>query len=188
MMTRHAWAWTLGLTLVAVGETASAQSVNDLVGKDGVVTLVNLHPDEARSKLYSANYLQPGLIPVCSEVKLVSYNPKALTVTVPSRNKTYTYEFHRAATEGFDAHLLKVFGTRCPKKTIEGLSKVDQEGIKAGRAVLGMSREGVIYAIGYPPASQTPVLDGPTWKYWKNRFDIQLIHFDDKGKVMQVKD
>jgi hypothetical protein len=33
-------------------------------------TLVNLHPDENRARLYSVNYLQAGLIPLCSRVTI----------------------------------------------------------------------------------------------------------------------
>src|SRR5205814_6267509 len=43
-----------------------------LVGAPGVVTLVNLHPDDAHKRLSSVNYQLEGLMPACTKVKILS--------------------------------------------------------------------------------------------------------------------
>ena len=42
----------------------------------------------------------------------------------------------------------------------------------------GMSREGVILAVGYPPEHQTPSLEADQWSYWRNshsRFQVYFV-------------
>ena len=52
--------------VLAAGVVVFAAEVDyPLVGASGVYTLVNLHPDEQRHRLYSVNYQQSGLIPRC---------------------------------------------------------------------------------------------------------------------------
>jgi len=84
-------------------------------------------------------------------------------------------------------HLLKYFGSSCSAADVESLSKSDQDGIRKGVASPGMTRQGVIYAMGYPPPHVTPDLDAKEWTYWKNRFDRMIVVFDDKGRAAEVR-
>ena len=63
------------------------------------------------------------------------------------------------------------------------LSEVDQEGIKAGKAILGMSKEGVMSALGYPAKNKTPSTDLDTWWYSRSRFNSLTVTFSKDGKV-----
>ena len=63
------------------------------------------------------------------------------------------------------------------------LSAVDQEGIKTGKATLGMSKQGVMIALGYPAKSKTPSPESDTWVYWKGRFNMLTVTFGKDGKV-----
>jgi hypothetical protein len=157
-----------------------------LIGASGVYTLVNLHPDEAHSKLYAVNYLQDGLIPLCSKVQLLSLSRKRLTFRVEKTGREYSYDYHKAAAEPFPQHLARFFGTRCNSDKVARLGQKDQNGIKSGTVSPGMTKQGVIYAIGYPPRHVTPDLDATRWKYWKNRFATMVVVFNDAGVVTQV--
>ncbi len=68
------------------------------------------------------------------------------------------------------------------------LSSVDQKGIKNGEVYRGMSKEGVMAALGYPAAHRTPSPDSDTWTYWTNRFNTIAVHFTDSGTVREVID
>ncbi|MBL4829784.1 MAG: hypothetical protein JKY55_07855 [Aliivibrio sp.] len=148
-----------------------------------VYTLVNLHPDEQRAKLYSVNYQQSGLIPLCSEVVMVEIQPKRLTFKVNSNERQYTLDKHSSSPD-FGKYLAQYFGTSCDKNAIAKMSEIDQEGIKKGVVKSGMTKKGVILAIGYPPEHRTPSLDSDEWIYWRNRFATTLIKFTD-GVVTQ---
>jgi outer membrane protein assembly factor BamE (lipoprotein component of BamABCDE complex) len=67
------------------------------------------------------------------------------------------------------------------------LSKIDQDGIAAGRAQVGMTRQGVLYAMGRPPFHANPSLDSSEWMYWRNRFGKTAVQFDESGKVTNVR-
>ncbi len=156
-----------------------------LTGQPNVVTLVNLHPDEQRSKIYSSNYLQDGLIPRCTPVSIDAANDKLVKFT--ANGKQYVYEFQRKLmVESVDEHLDKIFGTQCADQDLANFSDVDKKGIAEGQVYEGMSRQAVIYAIGYPPAHETPKLDSDQWKYWKNRFNTIIVHFEG-DKVASIQ-
>lgn len=101
-------------------------------------------------------------------------------------NREYTYFFSKDITTSIDDHIRKYFGTACSPNDTAGLSAVDQEGIAQGKVRVGMSKKGVIYAIGYPPEHMTPSLDLPVWRYWRNRFKAMEVSFAE-GKVAAVR-
>ncbi len=68
-----------------------------------------------------------------------------------------------------------------------GFPARDQEGIKAGKALPGMSRKGVLAALGYPAAHETPSLEQDTYTYWRDRFRRLVVTFNEAGTVVSVK-
>jgi len=69
----------------------------------------------------------------------------------------------------------------------DGLSEVDRRGIEAGEARVGMSKEGVKIALGYPPAFRTPSLENNRWTYQRDRRRSRIVEFDDSGKVLRIR-
>ena len=55
----------------------------------------------------------------------------------------------------------------------------EQKAIKSGIIEVGMSREAVLMAYGYPPTIRTPSLDTDRWTYWRNRWITQVADFKD---------
>jgi hypothetical protein len=66
------------------------------------------------------------------------------------------------------------------------LAARDQDGIKQGVALVGMTKDGVKVALGYPATHKTPSLDANAWVYWKNRFATTTVTFDAAGLVDSV--
>lgn len=77
-----------------------------------VYTLVNLHPDDARSKLYSVNFQQDGLIPLCTQVDIVNVSTKRLTFKIDSSGREYILDKHKSSPD-FAKYLSNYFGTEC---------------------------------------------------------------------------
>jgi hypothetical protein len=67
-----------------------------------------------------------------------------------------------------------------------GLSKKDLEGVQQGKAMPGMTKAGVMTALGYPAPHETPSPDDSVWTYWQNRFRKLKVEFDNKGIVTNV--
>ncbi len=68
---------------------------------------------------------------------------------------------------------------------ISAMSDIDRKGISNGKVHLGMSKEGVMAALGYPAAHQTPSLEYDTWIYWKGRFGRRKVRFEPKDQVVE---
>lgn len=79
------------------------------------------------------------------------------------------------------AYLEKIFSS--DPVSLDGLSELDLKGIKNGSALNGMTRKGVMIALGYPAAHRTPSLDTNEWIYWTNRFGTIAVLFDENGIV-----
>jgi hypothetical protein len=153
---------------------------------DKLQTLSVLHPD--KQEIHSINYQLPAQIPVCSEVTVKKVSKGAMVFAHGDAEYTFVLDKH---TKGADVSLQQAaqayFGPKCDEAKIKSLSKIDQEGIASGRAQVGMTREGVLLAMGRPPFHANPSLEAPEWMYWRNRFARTAIQFDDKGKVINIR-
>lgn len=176
------------LLLAACASSPPQHAIDDLIGQPGVVTLTNLHPDEARGRLFAANYQQIGLLPVCSAVSLLGRSSERLFFRVDATGKGYEYYHHDAAGEPLPDHLLRVFGSACPRAELDALSELDRRGIAIGKALVGMTKPGVLFAMGAPPRHVTPSLEANRWIYWTNRFNRVAVMFDENGLVALVED
>lgn len=156
------------------GDEEAVAEAHPWVGRD-LYTRTDLHPDTARRRLYSINYQLRGLIPICTVVHVVELDEAHLRFV--ANGIEYDYRFRpEYLTEGMQAHLDRYFGDTCDRG--DALGPKDREGIAAGRIAPGMTKAGVIKAIGYPPPHATPDLASPQWRYWRNRFDTFIVHFD----------
>jgi len=173
------------IAFVLAGSAAAADIPYPLIGDPAVFTQVNLHPDETKKLLYSINYQQPGLMPLCTKVKIISVTDRKMVFELANGGQKYEYAFHDKITDPIPKHLNQYFGKSCTRNKADALSAVDKQGIKEGRATLGMTKEGVVLAIGYPPSHATPGTQANEWRYWKNRFATMLVHFQN-GKVTKI--
>ena len=150
--------------------------------------LSNLHPDISKNVLYTMNYQLPSLIPICSEITVISKSKKRFTFSLEGREYIMVYDKHsKKAGVAFNTVLDFYFGSRCDKEKIKGMSGVDQKGIRKGIPYVGMTREGIVYAMGRPPIHVNPKLNSNTFMYWLNRFKRQAIDFDDNGLVEEIR-
>jgi hypothetical protein len=175
------------LALMACAPASVPATSEGLAPGSRVYTLTNLHPDEERSKLTAVNYQQAGLIPVCTEVEVVSVKRKVMVFRIVESQREYRYFDHKASAEPFQDHLARFFGGKCPKTT--HLGKKDQEGIRSGQASVGMTREGVRIAMGHPPRHVNPDPNGSSqWMYWMSRFNRRAVNFDGSGRVSSIQE
>lgn len=150
-----------------------------------VYTLTNLHPDDPRPLLWSKNFLRAGLIPVCTPVTVTRSHRTAIWFRIPGSSVEYRYQnVNSANPRPFGDHLAMVFGPRCPREEIDGLGEIDRRHIEAGTVGPGMTKAGVIFAIGHPPDFQTPDLSADTWTYWRSRVRSFEVVFSKDGRVV----
>lgn len=175
-----------GLFASAAGCRASGADLYPLFDRQDLVTQHNLRIG-SRMTAQTTNYIGESiLIPRCSPVELVSLNQKQLQFRLRQSGVVYTLQFIRKYTPGPIASLVsRTFGPDC--EPIDTLSAVDREGIETASIIEGMSKKGVVLAVGYPPDHATPSLEGDVWKYWKGRVDTLELTFEN-GYLVEIHD
>ena len=134
----------------------------------------------------TTNFRRGASIPVNTPVKLLNITSKTIEVQVDNPSQKLLVKNVERNT-GDDIY--RAFDKLFAKKKID-LSKftaLERTQIDNGTVAIGMTKNAVTVAIGYPPISETPNLDSNTWVYWKGRFDKFDVHFKD-GKVSKVED
>lgn len=186
---------TLRTIMLALGTIATCNSLVAVAQEKGgfkegatMVTKVNLHPDQKRKVLYALNYQLPSLIPMCSTVKIEDISKKEIEFVFEGKTYTYVWDKHtKKAGQSLEENFKQYFGTSCDKAKVASLSQADQNGIKSGKPMVGMTKDGILFTMGRPPIHATPSLDSNTWMYWSNKWTRRAIDFDDKGVVTQIR-
>jgi len=194
MLMSKVGAFTPALLLVAIvfcvpSAHATAKSV---------FTRYNIHVQEKTSRngdhSYNAsyaNYTNPGaghlIIPAGTKVTILQKNSRGFCFRVEKDNKVVNFDFHESRMKMHIGEYLDLITSPEPV-SLSHFSAVDRKGIAEGQAIAGMSREGVMAALGYPATHRTPSLDASTWVYWTNRFGTIAVKFNAQGKVESIKD
>lgn len=153
----------------------------------------NLHADLGNGKVSSVNYqLRGGMIPWGTEVRIVRVGRNSLVFEDVAKRRQYRYGFHWKTRYAVPLaeHLKRVFleSDSELRKQVDSLSEIDKDGIYEGRVKPGMSREGVLVALGYPPefANREELLTDREWLYWINRFERMVVGFGRDGLVNRI--
>ena len=134
----------------------------------------------------TTNYRKGILVPVNTGVDFVKATRNRITVRIPSYNVTVNFENEEDYSGEKIEGIFKRTFAREPVD-LNNFSKEEQSAIKSGTVSVGMSKQAVIKAMGYPPRHKTPTLELNQWRYWKNRFNTILVSFED-DKVSSIRD
>jgi hypothetical protein len=188
-MRTHVTGILLACSLAAFAASPSFAAKGMTLKKgDKLQTLANLHPDMNKHLLYTLNYQLPGMIPACADVTLTKVRKKGLAFDYQGQVFELAYEaFTKKAGVSFEDAARSYFGAACDRTGMQALGQADQEGVRVGRPKLGMSRKGVLFAMGRPPHHANPDLNAPSFTYWRNRFARMIITFDAAGKVIEIQ-
>lgn len=78
--------------------------------------------------------------------------------------------------------------TTDPKVRIETFSPEIKEAIASGRVMVGMTKEQVIMALGYPLKKENlNLVSSPMWRYYYGSFDEIFVVFETDGKVRAIE-
>jgi hypothetical protein len=165
-----------------------ASSGSDFIIEEPVFLKVNIHYqcNERDCKASYANYTDPGaghqILAVNTPIKIKTWKRKGFIIVKAEDNKEIFFEYNETRMQMFKAEYLNKI-TSVSKISLDSLSEADKKGIREGKVLYGMSKNGVMMALGYPATHRTPFLDSNTWIYWTNRFTTLEVNFNDKGLV-----
>ena len=134
----------------------------------------------------TTNYRRGASIPVNTSVKLLNITSKTIEVQVESPSqKLLIKNVERNTGDGVYRAFDKLFAKN--KVNLSKFTALERTQIEKGTVAVGMSKDAVKVAIGYPPITETPTLDSNDWVYWSGRFNRFIVHFKD-GKVIKIED
>ena len=148
-------------------------------------TAVNIWYEDP-SEIPSTNYHKGQLLPINTHVKIDAARSSGITFT-DDNNIKYAIQIVRKHTPIPAEEIFKRYFAEA-KINLGKFNGNERKSIETGTIAVGMSKDAVIAAYGYPPAHMTPSLESNQWKYWKNRFVNFLVFFNQDGKVIRIAD
>ena len=163
----------------ACSKTASVGSSPASLGE--FYTQVNIWV-EAKGVIPTTNYHLGEMIPLGSRVTVTAANARDIKFVHNGRTLTMRRE-HRHTLVGVGEVQNRMFNSANPLQSaaFTSLTPQQQADVRAGRVTVGMTKEAVLLAYGYPPEHETAI-SGDFWKYWRNRYVSQTVTFEN-GKV-----
>jgi hypothetical protein len=168
---------------------SSDSATNAVLGADeGLYTRYNLHyvAEHGTVRGSFANWTDwpgHGFVPYNSKVRAEGWSTRIRFTT--DTGLRIMYEINPGQMGMSSSDYIALITSPTPV-TYEGLSDVDRQGIEAGKALVGMSKEGVKIALGYPARHRTLSLEDNRWTYWRGRHDTYVVEFDNSGKVVRI--
>lgn len=176
-----AMALVLGLPFAAAAKDKKTPLA---VKGDKLYTQFSLYYEKAHH--ITTNYRIGILVPINTEVEFVKVTRKKIVVKIPGYDAEVDFvNVKDYSGETIDGIFKRTFGGK--PVDLSRFSKSEQSAIKRGAVEMGMRKDAVIKAMGYPPRHKTPSLDMSQWRYWKSRFNTVLISFED-DKVVSITD
>ncbi|NLD38889.1 MAG: outer membrane protein assembly factor BamE [Desulfatiglans sp.] len=185
----------VGATILAAAlfiNPVTSEAKKDYILEGPVFMKVNIHYQNngKDSKASYANYTNPGaghrILAVNTPVQVKSWKRQGFIIVNTETNEEIFFEYQEARMQMTSEEYLNKI-TSPAKTDLSTLSEKDQKGIKEGIASNGMTKTGVMMALGYPATHRTPSIESNTWVYWSNRFKTIAVTFDDKGVVTAIQ-
>ncbi|MCB9897793.1 MAG: hypothetical protein H6825_07305 [Planctomycetes bacterium] len=181
-----AWLLALGVLLGATG--CHAPPTADVLGLRadiGHTFYLKASVFQERDRYRTTNYRRGLLVPVNTEVTLVSADNRGFVVELTESGRKLTVENvskHTNETVG------QAFETLFADRPVDlsRFSDDERSAIESGRAVPGMDKDAVLIAMGHPPYSLTPSLDADVWTYQDTQWTRIAVRFDADGRVTSV--
>jgi hypothetical protein len=179
------------IIVITAGCRSSPSKANQTSIENPLFLQSNIHAQAGTrdTKASYANWTDPGaghiIIPVNTPVEFGGYR-RGLTIKNLNDGNFIYFEYN-SKNMGMSAEQYISLITSSKKLNLNELSEIDQKGISAGQALVGMSKKGVRIALGYPAAHRTPSLENNSWVYWRNRFRTKVIEFDTEGNVKEIR-
>lgn len=145
---------------------------------------------EKPMKMLAINYRRGTMLPAGTEVLSVDIGGLGsrkpfVTLTTVSGGGTYGIylrpKFHPGLS--IEQFMERLVTNQPLEELMQGMTELEIDAIRNGKLVVGMSKQAVLIARGYPPSHRTPSIDANAWLYWENRFRKKLVHFDKDGRT-----
>ena len=143
----------------------------------------NLH--YSKDWINDGNYAELPMISAGTPIEVVTYGKDRAYVNIEGKPMRLGHEYGRDQ-ESLDQWVSKIVVAEDPRPRIKSYPKDVQDAIYEGKLVIGMTREQVITAIGYPLTSENVALDQPVWRMWRSTHGEYDLNFRSDGRLGSV--
>jgi hypothetical protein len=137
-------------------------------------TCCNFHYE--RNWINDGNYAQLPMIPAGTPIKVTSYGRYRAYVDIDGKPFGLGLDYGRDA-ETTEQWVAKLIVANDPKTKLADYPAAVRQAIQNGQIMIGMTKEQVIMAVGYPLTNENPRLDAPYWRYWWSSFGEYDVHW-----------
>ena len=149
--------------------------IEPVVGQDYVTRFTFRHE---KNEHVTTNYGRGVVVPINTPVKIVSMSGSLLVLKRGDTGQEIKVKNEEKYTKKNIKEMAALM-LASDKTPIEQVPEPFATAIRNGEMRKGMTKELVLMARGYPPAHETPSIEGDRWVYWSSRFVKQTIVFTD---------
>ena len=132
------------------------------------------------------NYAESGkrVIPAGTPVKITGYGRQRVYLEIDGGRQELGNDYSREMDlVGFARRYVVADD---PKARLAGYPEPIQRAIRSARVSVGMTREQVLMAVGYPVTSENPNLDAGFWRFWIDSFNEFQVMFGPDERVSEI--
>src|SRR5262245_2070569 len=138
----------------------------------------NLRYDPRKPEITDTIAAQGTLVPFATRVEVQKVTRDSV-VFAPAGHPAITLDYEHGGKLPFDTYLSRLFVTADPRLKLKKVPARQVKQVEKAMIVPGMSRDQVLLAVGYPPASRTPSLEAASWSYGDGSgSDVFTVYFD----------
>lgn len=169
---------------------SSCAEVKLAENEKNVYTAVNIWYRH-REKILSVNHHQGVILPVGTRVTIEAMTGRSIQFADQQGTKyrlilARKYKGPDMNTRGlFDQYFTQT-DPMGKNGAFTKLNETEKGYVRSGHVSVGMSKEAVLMAYGYPPSHMTPTTDADVWKYWGTKFRAYLVYFKN-NRVVEIQ-
>lgn len=123
----------------------------------------NLHHED--DWINDGNYAELPMIAAGTPARVTGYGRNYASVDLAGKPMRLGHDYGRDQ-ETLQQFVDKIVVPTDPRARLAGYPASVQAAIREGKVSVGMTKEQVIMALGYPMTSENPPLDANLWRYW----------------------
>lgn len=131
---------------------------------------------EERNSHSTTNYARGAIVPINTQVQLLSMAGSKLTLRRLDTGEEIKVDNEEKYTKKPISQIAALMLSNEPTP-LDVFPPEVAAAIRNGEMRLGMTKDVLIMARGYPPAHETPSVESDRWVYWSSRFVKQTVVF-----------
>lgn len=143
----------------------------------------NLH--YSKDWIDDGNYAELPMISAGTPIEVDSYGKNRAYVKIDGKPMRLGHDYGRDQ-ESLEVWVNKVVVAADPRPKMARWPKSIRDAVYEGKILMGMNREQVIAAVGYPLTNENVSLDQPIWRMWRSSRGEYQINFKADGTVRSV--